>query len=342
MNAEAFLADVESNPTPSAEDFLTDAPSAESFLDDGPGAIAGTINEFKRGLLRGQQTMVAGELERAPKAPKMRQLRQAYVKAMDDPRYQNALNAAGDDPVKLQRVEDTLGPTAQVSRVQTLLDANRQFIAEDVAQLEAEAAAIPASAAMQEWGAADNSNWAKVLARNPVEITAGIMAQSFPAMAQALAATMVTPGATVNRMITAGAGSYSVESANAFLDSARETGHDLSDPQQVLAFFNNPEAQEAARAHALKRGIPIAVFDAATLGLAGKFIGPAFRESAKRSAGQVIARTGAEIGTQMVGGAGGEAAAQAVSGQPFSAKEVVAEALGELGSGPVEVLRNLK
>jgi hypothetical protein len=342
MNAEAFLADVESTPTPSAEDFLTDAPSAESFLDDGPGAIAGTINEFKRGLLRGQQTIVAGELERAPKAPKMRQLRQAYVKAMDDPRYQNALNAAGNDPVKLKRVEDTLGPTAQVGRVESAIRLNRQFIAEDVAKLEAEAAAIPASEAMQEWGTADNSNWAKVLAKNPVEITAGIMAQSFPAMAPALAATMVTPGARVNRMMTAGAGSYSVESANAFLDSARETGYDFTDAAQVQAFFENPEAQAKARAHAVKRGIPIAVFDAATLGLAGKFIAPALREPAKRTVGQVLGRTGAEISTQMVGGAGGEATAQVVSGQPISAKEIVAEALGELGSGPVEAYRNLK
>lgn len=339
MNAETFLA--EADAPPSAEDFLTDAPSAESFLDDQPGAVAGTLNEFKRGLLSGQQALVAGQLERAPKAPTMRQLRKGYVTAMSDPRYNLALTLAADDPAKLQRVEETLGPTAQVGRVESAIRLNRQFIAENVAKLEAEAQSIPASEAMTEWNNADNSNWAAVLAKNPFEITAGIMAQSFPAMAPALAATVVAPGGTAGRAIAAGAGSYGVESAHAFLDSARQTGYDFTDPVKVQEFFANPEAQAKARAYARQRGVPIAVLDALTAGLAGKFVGPVL----KQGAGKVAARSVAEVGMQAAGGATGEAAAQLNTGKKLSelsAKEIVAEALGEMASGPVEAYSNLR
>jgi hypothetical protein len=310
----------------------------DEFDANTPDAIAGTANEFKRGLLAGQQQILAAELASAPKAPTMRQLRNGYVTAMSDPRYGLALNAAGDDPQRLKRVEDTLGPTAQVDKVTTAIRANRQFIAEDIAKLESEAQAIPASEAMTAWGQADNSNWYKVLAKHPFQITAGIMAQSLPAMAPAMAMNTIAPGGRVGKALATGAGSFGTEAANAYLDSARQTGYDFTDPVKVQEFFDNPEAQATARAFAVKRGVPIAIFDSLTAGIAGKFLGPARKQGAKK----VLIVTAKEIGVQMTGGAAGEAAAQVVSGQKLSLKDIVAEALGELGSAPQEVISNLR
>lgn len=343
MTAEDFLAATDAPPAtatarPSAEEFLTDAPSAEDFLSDRPGAIGGTVNEFQRGLLAGQQQLVAGELAATPKRPSLLAQRRLFVRGMSDPRYWEALNQAGDDPIQLQRVEAFLGPQAQLNRVQEQLDLRRQFLSEDVAQLETEAQAIPQSEALAEWGKADNSNWWKVLARNPVEITAGIMAQSLPAMAPALAANLVAPGGAAGRTLASGAGSFSTEAANAFLDSARQTGYDLTDPDKVREFFDNPDAQTKARQFAAQRGLPIAVFDALTAGLAGKFVKPALKQGTAR----VLVGTGKEVALQAAGGAAGEAAAQVSSGQPLSAKDIVAEALGEIASGPSEVLSSLR
>jgi len=339
MNAETFLADAET--TPSAEQFLTDAPSAEDFLTEKPGAVAGTVNEFKRGLLAGQQQLLAAQLAAAPKSPSIRQLRRAYVTAMNDPKFGLALSLAGDDRAQAQRVEETLGPTAQVSRVVTAIEANRKAIADDIAAVETQMQNLPQSEALTEWSKADNSNWWRVLAKNPkqtVEIMAGIVAQSFPAMAPALAANLLAPGGVPGRVLASGAGSFGVESANAFLDSAKQTGYDFSDPEKVREFFDNPAAQAQARQFAAQRGLPIAVFDGLSAGLAGKFVGPALRQGTKK----VLIGTGKEIALQAASGAAGEAAAQVVSGQKISAKDIVAEALGEIASGPTEALGNIR
>lgn len=333
--AEEFL-----EAAPSAESFLDDAPSAEGFLDEArPGELAGTANEFQRGLLAGQQQLVAAQLADAPKAPSMRQLRKGYVQAMSNPRYQTALMEAGADPVQQERVENAFGPTAQVSKITTAIAANRQFLGEQVAQLEAEQRAIPMSEAMEQWSKADNSNWHKVLAHNPVEIAAGIVAQSLPTMAPALLGTVVAPGGRAGRAMAAGTGSLAAESANAYLDAARLAGYDFTDADQVQQFFANPQAKAQARAYALKRGVPIAVFDSVTAGLAGKFLAPALREGVKRTA----VATGKEIALQAAGGALGETAAQVTTGQKLSLKDIAAEAIGEVaGSGPIEAYTNIR
>lgn len=304
-----------------------------------PGAIAGTVNEFKRGVVTATQAAVAAERERAPKRLSMGSLRRAYVNAMSDPRYVDALNRTGSDTNKLDAVENLYGPTAHVQRMDDLLAKNRQFLDVDIAQLEAEAQAIPQSDAMQEWGKADNSNWFVALAKNPVEITAGIMAQSLPAMAPTLAATAITPGGPAARAATVGAGSYSTETAHAYLDAARQAGFDLTDEAQVQAFYNDAGAQAKAKRFAAQRGVPIAVLDALTAGVAGKFLGPALKVGGKSA---VLKATVKEIALQAAGGAGGEAVAQVASGQPLSVKDMVAEAIGEIGGGPVEVVSNLR
>lgn len=318
-----------------------DAPAKANAFDEfdaRPGEIGGTVNEFKRGLLAGQQQIVAFERANAPKGPTIMQTRRAFVKAMSDPAYMDAVIAAQGDPRKLDRAETLLGPNARGLReMRTRVQANKDALDNQLAELEQQQQAIPQSEAMKEWGTADNSNWFKVLAKNPAEITAGIMAQSLPAMAPALAMNMAAPGGRMGKAIASGVGSGTTEAANSYLDAARNAGYDLTDPDKVREFFDNPEAQANARLFAAKRGVPIAFFDALTAGLAGKFAGPALREGSG-----IVKASAKEVAMQAAGGAAGEAAAQVTSGQKFSVKDIVAEALGEIGSAPSETLSNTR
>ena len=320
-----------------AEVFGTQELSDQDIGLNVPGEIAGTANEFKRGLLAGQQQLTATELAAAPRFPTMRARRAAYVRGMTDPRYLADVTAT-NDPQAARKVDSVIGPTGQLRRVQAGIDTNRQLLGEEIATLEEKQQAIPQSAAMAEWGQADNSNWWQVLAKNPVEITAGIMAQSLPAMAPGMALNIAAPGGRIGKAIGTGLGSATVEAANSFLDSARQTGYDFTDPEKVRAFFDNPEAQAKARTFAAERGVPIGILDALTAGLAGKFVGPAMR----KGVGPVLKASAKEIALQAAGGASGEALGQAASGQSLNVKDIVAEALGEIASGPQEAISNLR
>ena len=72
-----------------------------------------------------------------------------------------------------------------------------------------------------------------------------------------------------------------------------------------------------------------------TAGLAGRLL------SGARSVSGAAARTAGEAGIQMAGGAAGEAAAQAVTGE-WTPREIVMEALAEIPTAPVEGYRNFQ
>ena len=146
-DAEVFgtaeLTDAEVFGRTTAKDELTDQDVGLNV----PGEIIGTINEFRRGLLSGQQQLVAAERASIPKGPTMGQARRAFVQGMTDPRYVIATMGAGDDRQKLTRIEETLGPTAKLDLVRTDLNARKQASDQQIADLEQQQQAIPSSAA---------------------------------------------------------------------------------------------------------------------------------------------------------------------------------------------------
>ena len=144
-------------------------------------------------------------------------------------------------------------------------------------------------------------------------------------------------GATAGLVAGVGAGSAATEYASTLNDFLTSQGYDTSDAEQLKAAFSNPSVMAAARKDAAIRGVAVGAFDALTAGVAGKLFAPVKQALGKGAVG-AIAGTTAEIGTQALGGAGGEAAAQlGTKGEITSPSDIALEAAGELIPGLGEI-----
>ena len=148
---------------------------------------------------------------------------------------------------------------------------------------------------------------------------------------------------------------YAVEFTNSIFEAITESGYDIHNPYSVELALQDEAMWEAAAARGNQRGIPIAVVNYFTAGLAGKLInktGPVISlKSGMVKGGAVVA----EIGIQTTGEALSEVAGQGSemlfgedlgginletdepyiirSRKSFDGKEIAAEAGGSLGSG---------
>ena len=124
--------------------------------------------------------------------------------------------------------------------------------------------------------------------------------------------------------------SMAMEYTNSVLDVMREKGYDVNDPNQVAEGLSNQSVWDEGGKRGLERGIPIAIVDYLSAGLAGKVFKPT----------SVLASTTRKVGTQIaeravfdpLAEATGELAAQISSGQQVDWKEISAEALGGIGN----------
>jgi hypothetical protein len=106
-----------------------------------------------------------------------------------------------------------------------------------------------------------------------------------------------------------GAGSGGVEAGSSFFTDLAEMGEvDISDPEAVQDTLQDTELVSEMRKRAAQRGVPIAAFDALTMGIAGMPF------KALKGPSPTMASVGrgaaAELGIQAAGGAAGEAGAQ--------------------------------
>jgi len=69
---------------------------------------------------------------------------------------------------------------------------------------------------------------------------------------------------------TIGAGSLALEAGHTMLEEWDSQGIDSTNYDQVLAAFNNPTLMEIAKDRGLAKGLPIAIFDMASAGVAGR------------------------------------------------------------------------
>jgi hypothetical protein len=213
-----------------------------------------------------------------------------------------------------------------------------QALARQIADRELELAGLRGSQAAEAWDQAQGMAAVQTFARDPVEITANIVAKGLWGSLPGILSGMVlgAAGGPAGLALGTGAGSFSVEYANTILEGLRATGADLSDPEQVVAGVSDPERLREWRAHALKRGVPVAVFDAASGALAGKFL------KAAGGGAQALAKAGGKEAALQAGlGAAGEASAQGVSGETLRLKDIFEEAVGEIGPGAVETVVNV-
>ncbi len=107
----------------------------------------------------------------------------------------------------------------------------------------------------------------------------------------------------------------------------------FTDAAQIQAAFADTEFMEQARKRAIRKGVPVAVFDAISGGIAGRLLLAAPKHVAAK-----LAAGGGEIAIQSALGASGEAAGQLVEkGEITSPPDILAEAIAELGPGAAQV-----
>lgn len=126
--------------------------------------------------------------------------------------------------------------------------------------------------------------------------------------------------------------SFLMEYMGGVTDAMEQAGVNMQDPTQVTKAFANPELMAKVEQQAAIKAGTIAAFDTASLKLASVPMG--FGKSAVVKGGTNIV---AQVGVQGAAGAAGEAAGSALAGMKVDPFAVVAEALGEMGSAPVEV-----
>ena len=176
--------------------------------------------------------------------------------------------------------------------------------------------------------------------KNPSAVLS-IVGESFPMMLPGLAAATGVTLATGNPIlgaVTIGASSGSVEFGNVLMEELQQSGVDMNDNAALEAQLNNGEFWARARKRATARGVPIALFDALSFGIAGKLTGLA--------RGSGIGRTSAAVATESVvlqpglGGAGERVAQEAEKQLGFRDEinpgEVALEAVSEAPIGVIE------
>lgn len=210
---------------------------------------------------------------------------------------------------------------------------------------------LGSSEAMERFNAEETSatDALGLLATNPA-LWFEIGAESAPSIAAPVLAgavgTMASGGnPVVGGGAAAGAG-FGVEVAASFSQFlAEEAGlEQFETGEQLLGALRNDGAVARAKARAVKRGIPIAAVDAVTLGLGNALTKIGAKASAnvtaKTALGTAAKQAAIRGGTlaaggvaDAAGGAAGELAAQAASGQEIDMKAAIAEAVGQIATG---------
>lgn len=177
---------------------------------------------------------------------------------------------------------------------------------------------------------------AKAIVRNPravFETAVESVGTSAPTLLGAAAGSAAGPKGTA---AGAGIGSFATEYAAVLSEAMSERGIAATDPFERDRAQRDPEFMAAAREKAIKRGIPIAIFDALTAGTAGKLLA-----GAKPTVGSIAPRVAGEAALQAGGGGAGEAVAQAVTGE-YKPGEILMEAAAEIPSMVVEAPGNVR
>ena len=204
--------------------------------------------------------------------------------------------------------------------------------AETIVKYQDKLATVPTSPRIRKFfGAKDWSSAVDALAEAPVEIISTITAESLaqfgPVLGAAIPAMVLGPAGPIG---VVGTGSFAIEAGGKIVETLQEAGVNLSDAASVKAAFENPELMSKARELAVRKGLPIALFDAVSMGLAGAV----FRVG-RKVGGKVVAGAG-ELGFQMGMGGAGEAAGELAAGEDLSPPNILAEMLGEIGGTPIE------
>ena len=139
-------------------------------------------------------------------------------------------------------------------------------------------------------------------------------------------------GATLGAMSGVGLTSLNLEYSNDIISSLQESGIDITNPKDLEKAFSDEKKYSEIREKALTKGVPVALFDMVSAGIAGKIVSKPVKTLTKK-----VALGTAEVGVQGALGGAGEATSQIVSGQQINAPSILAEVVGEFGGGAPEI-----
>lgn len=211
-------------------------------------------------------------------------------------------------------------------------------LASAIDRRQRETEALPRSEAMQAFDAAEGwKDTLKALAKNPVEVITNLAVEGLGTSTGTLAlGTLAVPAGPAGIVLATGAGSMATEYGNKLVEEIRSAGADFSKPETVVALLQDSEKMAEIRDKAFRRGVPVAFFDAASAGFAGRL----FRQPAKTILGK-LGQGAAETAVQGAAGGAGEVAGSVAAGDDIRFKDVLAEVAGEMGTGTVEVARGV-
>lgn len=170
------------------------------------------------------------------------------------------------------------------------------------------------------------------------QVTLSSLGRFAPALAVTAGVSTVTGGAAIPFMGSTFMGSLSIEYGAVMDETISESGYDSTDPRAWEKAVSDQTMLDRAKERGIKRGIPIAVFDAISAGLAGKILA-----GAKPTVTSILTRSTGEMAQQSVAGGLGEAAAQIVdTGGIEKPGEIALEGFAEIGPGMVETLIGYK
>jgi len=212
-----------------------------------------------------------------------------------------------------------------------------------VAQLQKEAAQHKPSKELQAVGEAKTTKEAvSAFFKDPAKIVLEQTAESLTSMAlygatrmgvgAAIGSTIPVVGTSGGLAVGMADTSLGLEFSADFMESLQEAGVDTSDPQSMKAAFENDEIISAARNHAWKKSIPIALFDLVSGGIAGKIVSkPAKSLIGKAGQGAV------ELAVQSLTDMTGEGVSQVVAGDKLQPGSILMEGVSGLATAPVEI-----
>lgn len=342
--------------------YLDQWDEARANTDD-PGTLGGVWNNVKKGYYGAMRASALGDAtdeQERPFRPIAPDESFDAAEAEAQRRFEQSGSAA--DEAQLQRLSrrsySANNPAFDLRSRETSAGNKQAFVARkagEVEQYTRKIQALPNAEAYQRWERATSGDAWTAFLSDPFEVTSNIVAGSASQMATQMAigaaagfaggAVGGAHGAAVGSALGAGLASFSGEYASSFLDSMEEAGIDMSDRDSIIKGLSDSDAIARAKSYAMKRAVPVGVFDMLSMGIAGKLIGkPAVTavEKGIMGAARRIASKAGEMATEATiqGGLGaaGEVTAQLVSkGKVDDWKSVAGEFIGEFGGAPGEV-----
>lgn len=149
-------------------------------------------------------------------------------------------------------------------------------------------------------------------------------------------------GASTGFIAGSGLTSLNLEHSSKIMETLSEEGVDITNANSLRDAFGNEELMDRARKAGWKKGVPVALFDMLSAGIAGKFVSKsakAIMTTGAPSIGRKIGAGFAELGAQSTLGGVGEGVGEFVEkGKIYDTNAIVMEMLGETFGSAGEIV----